>query len=201
MKRMTMFAVILFCAAIFAGNALGQVTANQKIVIVDSGAFADKDGITKFLNAVNALDKEFATQYNALRTDKTRFDNLEKELQTIQTQVNSGSTVPINPTTAQAKQDEYNALKVSMTRKSEDLQKAVEKRQGEILGPVELDIRKAMKEFQAKNGYDYIFDAQRLPQGMLLAFNTKNDVTKDFITFYNSRPATTAARTAPATRP
>ena len=201
MKRMTMFAVILFCAAIFAGNALGQATANQRIVIVDSGAFADKGGITKFVNAVSALDKEFATQYNALRTDRTRYDNLEKELQTIQTQINSGSTVPINPTTAQAKQDEYNALKISMTRKSEDLQKAVEKRQAEILGPVELDIRKAMIEFQAKNGYDYIFDAQRLPQGMVLAFNTKNDVTKDFITFYNSRPAATAATTAPAKRP
>ncbi len=62
------------------------------------------------------------------------------------------------------------------------------------MGPVRQDIGNALQEFAKKNGYMMILDASKLDgAGLLLAFDEKYDITKDFITFYNARPATTAA--------
>jgi Skp family chaperone for outer membrane proteins len=200
MKRMTMTALSLVFAAVFAAAASGQAATATKIVVVDSAAFGEKDGITRYINAVDALEKEFTAQTAELRKEQTRYQTLEKELRDLQEQIQKG-TVPINENSARAKSDEFANLQVKLKRMQEDLEKALQRREPVVIGPVTADIMKAMQEFSTKNGYDYIFDAQRLPAGMLLAFNAKNNVTKEFIAFYNARPATTAAATTPATRP
>ena len=59
---------------------------------------------------------------------------------------------------------------------------------------------KALNEYAKKNGYAVIFDGVKLDQAqILLGFDEKYNVTQDFITFYNARPA--GAATATATKP
>ena len=54
-----------------------------------------------------------------------------------------------------------------------------------------------MQEFAKQRGYTLILDGAKLSEvGVLLAWDEKVDLTKDFITFYNARPAT-ATVTAP----
>ena len=69
------------------------------------------------------------------------------------------------------------------------------------LHDVRLDASNALELF---SGYDLILDVAKLDNaGLILAYNpTKVDVTKDFITFYNSRPAGAATTgTTPPRQP
>ena len=62
-----------------------------------------------------------------------------------------------------------------------------------VMGPVRQDIGNAMQEYAKKKGYVFILDASKLTVPDFFWRWTKNiDVTKEFITFYNARPATTA---------
>ncbi|HKX82878.1 MAG TPA: hypothetical protein VJL58_01550, partial [Pyrinomonadaceae bacterium] len=58
MKRFSVIAVSFVFAAIFSVSAFGQAPVPAKIVVIDSGAFAAKDGITKFAAAINAVNTE-----------------------------------------------------------------------------------------------------------------------------------------------
>jgi hypothetical protein len=53
---------------------------------------------------------------------------------------------------------------------------------------------KAMQSFAKEKGYAVILDGTKLEEaGILMAFDEKHDVTKEFIAFYNARPAGTTA--------
>ncbi|MCY7375043.1 MAG: OmpH family outer membrane protein, partial [Pyrinomonadaceae bacterium] len=70
-----------------------------------------------------------------------------------------------------------------------------ERREPAIMGPIRQHIGNALQEFAKKNGYMMILDAAKLDgAGLLLAFDEKYDATKDFITFFNARPAATAVK-------
>ena len=57
---------------------------------------------------------------------------------------------------------------------------------------------KAMQDFTKQKGYSLILDGAKLEEaGILIGFDDKYDITKEFITFYNSRPATTATTAKP----
>jgi hypothetical protein len=58
---------------------------------------------------------------------------------------------------------------------------------------------KAIQEFTKQKGYGLVLDAARLDAAQLILGydEAKVDVTKEFIAFYNARPATTAAATTP----
>jgi Skp family chaperone for outer membrane proteins len=68
-----------------------------------------------------------------------------------------------------------------------------------VLGPILQEIGKAMQDFANQKGYDLILDLSKLDgAAMILAYNpAKADVTKDFITFFNARPATAATAATP----
>ena len=67
------------------------------------------------------------------------------------------------------------------------------------MGPIRAEIGKALQDFANQKGYALILDAAKLDgAGLILAFDAaKVDVTKEFITFFNARPATTATTTTP----
>lgn len=195
MMKFRTVAVSLIFAAIFAVSTAAQTT-NLKIGIIDPRAWGAQGGITKFINAYGGLEKEFAPITNELKTMATRKDTLEKELKVLQDQINA--RVPINEASARAKNDEYTNLSKQITRKQEDAKAQAEKREAEVLSPILDDIQKALQEYSNKNGYDLIFDATKIEQILFAGNAAKMDVTKDFITFYNARPAATAST---ATRP
>ncbi len=193
----SMFAGLLVAVAFFAVSSFAQTGAvgNAKIVIIDTGAFADaKAGIGKYNNAMKSLDAEFATVQNDLTATANRLTTLQKEIQTLQDQAASGK-VPVDQKSAQTKVEQFQTLQTDFKRKQEDAKARFDRRQEQIMGPIMQDIYKAMQDFATQKGYDLILDAVKLDaQQMILAFiPSKVDVTKDFITFYNSRPASTAS--------
>lgn len=199
MKRISLFAVSVIFAAVFAGSAFGQAAApTGKIGLINTFAFGDeKAGITKYRNAVNSVDAEFKTVNDELRTMGTRYTTLRAEIEKLQKDV-TNSTVPIKPETIQTKAEEYTNLETSIKRKQEDAKAKYERRYATVVGPVFADILKALNEFAKKNGYAVILDGAKLEQAeILLGFDDKYDVTKDFVTFYNTRPAGTATAATP----
>jgi len=197
MKTFRSIAALFVFAAIFAVSAFAQTppTATTKIGVINTLAFDDKAGITKYVNAMNTLEAEFKPVQDDLQRISTRLQTLQKEIQVLQDNAAKSPTVPIDTKTAQAKVDEFQNLQIEFKRKQEDAKAKYERREPTVMGPVRQDIGNALQEFAKKNGYSMILDASKL-EALVLAFDEKFDVTKDFIAFFNARPASTAVKTA-----
>ncbi len=196
----SMVAVFAF-AAIFAISAFAQTTPMGKIGIVNTGAFGDpKDGITKYITAMSSLEKEMQPDMTAMQTMGNQIQTLEAELTKLQDQINDPKAPPAVDkvklqATAQTKYQQYQDLGRQFKVKQEDYKVKLERREAAVVSPISRDIGNALQEFAKKNGYMMILDASKLDgAGLLLAFDEKFDITKDFVTFYNTRPATTAVK-------
>jgi Skp family chaperone for outer membrane proteins len=201
MKRVSFIAVSFVFAAISAVAAFGQATVPAastpaKIVVINTAAFDSKEGITKYANAMNALETEFKPAQTEIQSMLTRYQTLATEIENAR---KANPAVPINQQSLQTKVDEAQGLEINIKRKQEDGKVKFEKRQAQVLGPILQDIGKAMDDFAKAKGYALILDAAKLEgAGLILAVDLpKVDVTRDFITFYNARPATTATTAAP----
>jgi Skp family chaperone for outer membrane proteins len=201
MKTFRSIVAVFAFAAIFAISGFAQTPAPAgKLGVVNTNAFADsKGGITKYITALTSLEKEMQPDMTALQTMGNKIQSLEKELTDLQNQLNNEKLPPAVDkaklqTTAQTKYQEYQDLGRQFKVKQEDYKVKLERREAAVVSPISRDIMGALQEFGKKNGYMMILDASKLDgAGLLLAFDEKYDVTKDFITFYNARPATTAA--------
>ena len=206
MKTFRLIAATIFFAAIFAVSAFSQVAVN-KIGLINTGIFEDeKSGITKFISGRKSLDLEFKRELDDLNTLYVRIGALEKELVTLENQIKAAQAnpqVPISPTlqtTYSTKADEYGKLGREYKFKQDDLKVRYERREQVVLGPILLDIGKAMQEYQKQKAFAMLLDATKLfNAGVLLAWDDVTDVTVDFIKFYNARPATAAVKTTGAT--
>lgn len=202
MKRFSFLAV---CAALslgFAVSAYGQVpaaTGAGKIGLVNVNAFADeKAGITKFRTALASLDTEFKTVNDQLNTKRTRYQTLAAEVQKLQQPAPAGVPAANNQATLSAKVEEAQGLEVEIKRLQEDGKTKYERRYQQVVGPVFADIIKGLNEFAKQKGYAMILDGAKLEEaGILMGFDDKYDVTKEFVVFYNARPAGTATTTTP----
>jgi Skp family chaperone for outer membrane proteins len=206
MKRISLAAACLTFAAIFAGSAMAQAGAAPAgagkigIIVVEEFA-AEKGGITKYKAALTALDKEFEPMNTKLRTAATRYQTLGQEIEKLRQPPAAG--VPAANTSQaqlQTKVDEFQNLEKQIKRDQEDAKAQYERRSAVVVGPIYSDIMKALNEYAKKNGYAVIFDGVKLDQAqILLGFDEKYNITQDFITFYNARPA--GAATATTTNP
>lgn len=200
MKTFRSIVAVFSFAAIFAVAAFAQTAPTGKIGIVDTGAFGAKDGITKYVTAMTSLEKELAPDIAALQKMNTDIQTLEKELGDLQRQLADEKLPPAVDkaklqTTAQTKYQQYQDLGRQFKVKQEDYKVKLERRQDAVVAPISRDIGNALQEFGKKNGYMMILDASKLDgAGLLLAFDEKYDITKEFVTFYNARPATTAVK-------
>jgi len=196
MKTFRLFAVSFFLTALLAISAFAQAQPT-KIVVINTLAFEDdKAGITKYVNAMKSLREEFKPTDTDLQSRATRLQALQKEIQALNDQIAAGK-VPVDKKAAQAKVDEFESLKREFTRKQEDFKVKFERRRPVVMGPISQDISKAIQDFAKQKGYSLILDAAILQEsGLILGIgNDSVDVTKDFITFYNARPASTATTT------
>jgi Skp family chaperone for outer membrane proteins len=192
----TAAAGVLLCLT-FAISASAQA-GPLKIVVINTLEFDGKDGIVKYTNAMTALENEFKPLDTELKALATKYENLGKELKVIQDQI-TANKVPIDQKSANAKLEEYQNLEIQIKRKQEDGKERFQRRQPQVLGPIQQDIGKAIQEFAQAKGYDLILDASALDQQkILLAYvPARADVTKEFITYFNTRPATAASASAP----
>ena len=203
MKRLSFIVASFIFAAITAASAFGQTGAAQpatafKMAVIDTGAFDTKDGITRYATAMNALEAEFKPLETEITGLVTKYNTLGAEIKKLQDQAAAG-TVPIDQKSAQAKVEEYQNLELTIKRKQEDAKARAARREPQVMGPIRAEIGKALQEFANQKGLAMILDAAKLDgAGLILAFDAaKVDVTKDFITFFNARPAATATTTTP----
>lgn len=198
MKNIRLITAGLFVLAFFSISAFAQATQTGKVFVIDTYAFADeKAGITKFINASKQIDIEFQPRAKELQTIQDKMKAMAKEIQTLRDQYTKlGDKSPIKPEAIQAKIDDLEKMDIDFKRKQEDAKNAITKRQQTLLDPIRGDIYKAMDEFAKKKGYPIILDlAQLIENKIVLAIDDNIDVTKEFITFYNARPANAASAT------
>ena len=200
MKRISILAVSFVLAAVFAVSAFAQAGAQpapSKIGWIDTSAFADeKEGVTKYNNALKALQAEMKPRQTELQTIDSKIKTISDDLAKMQ----ANTAVPFDQKTALAKQDEGQKLQRDFDYKKKDYDAVLSKRSGEILGPVSADISKAIQDFAKQKGYSVILDIAALANDnmiAILAMDASANVTKEFIAYYNTRPGTTATTTTP----
>lgn len=184
---------IVIATASTAVNAQGGAASPLRIGIVDVGQFEDeKSGITKLLNANRALTLEFQPAQNELNLLQTRLQNLQKEVQTLREAQEKGNP-PVDPKTVKAKEDEFGKLYAEYQQKGEALQQRSQQRATQVIGPIEQEIGVALGDFAKQRGFSMLVRRDNV----LVLGDDKLDVTKDFITFFNARPATPAPAANP----
>jgi len=196
MKKFNLLAVSFIFATVFAMSTFAQ-TGTGKIGWIDTGMFADeKEGVTKYTAALKALQTEMKPRLTELQTLDTRIKTIADDLQKMQANPN----VPIDQKAAQTKQDEGLRLQRELEFKKKEYDAALAKRGGEVLGPIQGDIFKAIQDFSKQKGYTAILDISALANenmNAILALDASANITKEFITFFNARPSTTASTSTP----
>jgi Skp family chaperone for outer membrane proteins len=203
MKRFSFIAAGFIFVAITAVSAFGQTggagaATPFRMAVIDTQAFDSKEGITRYATAMNALEAEFKPLETEIGGLVTKYNALGVEIKNLQEKAAAG-TVPIDQKMATSKVEEYQTLELTIKRKQEDAKARAARREPQVMGPIRAEIGKALQEFANQKGLALILDAAKLDgAGLILAFDAaKVDVTKDFITFFNARPAATATTAAP----
>lgn len=181
------FFVLLISVSIFAQTQTGSI----KIAFIDTAGFYDeKAGITKLVNANKQLNTEFSAKLKELQDGSTKLQTISKELESMQKLPQQ----QFNQTVFETKRDEGERLQRDLNYKKTEYETAYNKRRTELITPISEDIGKAIDDFAKKNGYGIILDIGKFADaGTVLYFTQAADSTKDFITFYNARPASAAA--------
>jgi Skp family chaperone for outer membrane proteins len=161
---------------------------DTKIAFIDTGAFSDeKEGIARYVNAMKALQNEFEPRQKELDTMQNRIKALADEI----SKLNSGSAV-VDPKTIQAKNDEGERLQRDLKYKKEQADADFQKRYNDVISPISQDIGKALDQFAQARGITMILDISKLAPA-ILSVNPGMDVTKAFVTEYNSSHPATAS--------
>lgn len=161
---------------------------DSKIAFIDTSAFGEeKVGITRYVNAAKALEREFKPRSDELQNMQNRIEAIAAEIGKL-----SGTQV-VAQTTIQAKQDESERLQRDLKYKKEQADADFKKRYTEVVGPISQDIGTALTQFANQRGITMILDISKLMPAVLTV-NPAMDVTLAFINEYNStHPATAAA--------
>ena len=166
----------------------------SKVAVIFSEEFQDpKTGIARFTATLNKLNLEFVDRQKKLDDMAAKIKQLPDEITNLQQQAAKGT--PIAPQTIQAKIDQLDLLKKQAQRETEDAQAAYQKRRGELFGPLQEDVGKALDVFAKTRGITMILDGSQV-QGILYAADSL-DITKAFISDYNAKNPVTAAVTPP----
>ncbi len=198
MKIVSLLIASIVCLGVMAVSAFAQVPAQPgagKIGWLNTGAFGDeKAGVTKYVNAIRAVGAEMKPRETELMALQTKLKTISDDL----AKMGNNPAVPIDTRAAAAKQDEGQRLQREFEFKKKEYDAAYDRRAGEVLGPISADIMKAVQEYAKQKGYTAVLDIAMLDQArVILALDATADITKEFITYYNARPAATATTAAP----
>ena len=166
---------------------------NSKMAVVYTDLFLDpKTGIAKFNSVVTKLNGEFQKIKDEITAMQARAQTLEGEINKLR---EAPEGTPIDQRALQTKIDQLEQLKKDIQRKAEDAQAAYNRRRQELFGPLQEEIGKALEAFAKARGINVIIDAAQVP---LLYAADSIDITRAFITEFNSKnPVTASATPAP----
>lgn len=165
----------------------------SKMAVVYTDLFLDqKQGIAKFNAVVTKLNGEFQKLKDEIQAMQARAQTLETEINKLR---DAPEGTPIDQRSLQNKIDQLEQLKKDIQRKAEDAQAAYNRRRQELFDPLQDEIARALEAFAKARGINVIIDAAQVP---LLYAADSIDITRAFITEFNSKnPATAAATPVP----
>ena len=160
---------------------------DSKMAMIYSDAFLDpKTGIARFNSLLNTLNREFQPRQAELQSLQTKINTLTKEIEDTQTVA--------DPNAIRTKRDQLAQMTTEFKRKGEDAEAAYGKRRQEIFLPLQQDIGKALEAFAKARGITVIVDGSQVP----VVYAADNiDITRAFISEFNSKNPATASVTQP----
>jgi len=160
---------------------------DSKMAMIYSDAFLDpKTGIARFSSLLGTLNREFQPRQAELQSMQTKIGTLTKEIEDTQNVA--------DPNTLRQKRDQLTQLNTEFKRKGEDAEAAYTKRRQEIFLPLQQDIGKALEAFAKARGITVIVDGSQVP---FVYAADSIDVTRAFITEFNTKNPATASVTNP----
>ena len=162
-----------------------------KIALVTVEAF--REGIGELRALYVKLEAEFAPRRTELESMKTSVDEKQNVLQT---------NKALTPQQSRKLQDDIEALRKEGTRKLEDYQNDVAKREDAVTGETYKKVNDFLLKYVADKGITVVWNTGKVfESGVILYIDTKADITEDFIKEYNKAnpgPAGAAQNAAPA---
>lgn len=160
---------------------------DSKMAMIYSDAFLDpKTGIARFNSLLGTLNREFQPRQAELQALQTKINTLGKEIEDTQNVA--------DPNTIRQKRDQLAAMQTEFKRKGEDAEAAYNKRRSEIFTPLQQDIGKALEVFAKARGITVIVDGSQVP---VVYAADSIDITRAFISDFNSKNPATASVTQP----
>jgi Skp family chaperone for outer membrane proteins len=160
---------------------------DSKMALIFSNDFLDpKTGIARFNSQLTTLNREFQPRQQELQGLQTRINTLTKEIEDTQNVA--------DPNAIRQKREQLAQLNTDFKRKGEDAEAAYNRRRQEIFLPLQQDIGKALEAFAKARGITVIVDGSNIP---LVYAAESLDITKAFISEFNSKNPATAAVTQP----
>src|SRR6202158_2357602 len=173
-----------------APTQTGAAVPDSKIALIYSEQFLDpKAGIARFNILLNTLNKEFEGVQKDIKALEQKMTQLQDEV----TKAQAAASV-VDPKSLQAKTDQLEQLKKDYTRKGEDAQATYSKRRGEIFQPLQDDIGKALEAYAKAHNINVIIDGSQVP---VVYAADAIDITRAFISEFNSKNPATAVVTPP----
>jgi Skp family chaperone for outer membrane proteins len=171
----------------------GTDLPKPKIAFLNSGAFAEGIGELKVL--YDKMNAEFASRIQELSSMRSAIDAKQKQLD------DNGSKMTAQQ--IRKLQEEIEQLRKEGTRKQEDLQTDIQKREAAVTGPTYTKINDFLQNYVAEKGITIVFSTLQVAEANLILYvNPKAEITQDFIAAYNKAnpmPAAPQAANAPAT--
>jgi len=160
---------------------------DSKMALIYSDAFLDpKAGIARFNSLLGTLNREFQPRQAELQALQTKINTLAKEIDDTQNVA--------APDSIRQKRDQLAQMNTEFKRKGEDAEAAYTKRRQEIFTPLQQDIGKALEAFAKARGITVIVDGSQVP---VVYAADSIDITRAFITEFNSKNPATASVTQP----
>jgi len=160
---------------------------DSKMAMIYSDAFLDpKNGIARFNSLLGTLNREFQPRQAELQALQTKINTLTKEIDDTQSVA--------DPNAIRTKRDQLAAMTTEFKRKGEDAEAAYAKRRSEIFTPLQQDIGKALEAFAKARGITVIVDGSQVP---VVYAADSIDITRAFISDFNSKNPATASVTQP----
>src|SRR5215216_1120476 len=160
---------------------------DSKMAMIYSDEFLDpKTGIAKFNSLLSMLNREFQPRTTELQGLQTKIGTLSKEIDDTQNVA--------DPNAIRQKREQLAQMNTELKRKGKDAEAAYNKRRQEIFLPLQQDIGKALEAFAKARGITVIVDGSQVP---VVYAADSIDITRAFISEFNSKNPATASVTQP----
>lgn len=179
-KRLTLLVLMLLA---LASPCFAQ---SSKVALVDTSAFSNsRDGISRLVQAVSLVDREFETRRAELNKMYARLENQRQEFAFVGPIPTDPR--PMTPERRKEAKEKAEEMRLDFELKQKVMLRDYDNRMKEVTAPIHEDIRRSLKAFAESRGIAILIDASSLscPIGCNVSAAADLDITREFIAEYN----------------